>query len=128
MVTKFFTCRYLSSYPLVCLAAQYSQRAYIKPTGREREAHVDANWRVGTKAMVIKSVPVDDMNTIIFAIRGSQTFMDWAVNLNSAPVSPSGFLVSLILSMYLHSGLKLMLFRMTPETSVILDFYLLLAR
>ncbi|MCJ1464245.1 hypothetical protein MMC07_002858 [Pseudocyphellaria aurata] len=83
---------YLPSYPLVCLAAQYSQRAYMKPTGREREAHVDANWRMGTKAMVIKSVPIDDMNTIIFAIRGSQTFMDWAVNLNSAPVSPSGFL------------------------------------
>ena len=47
--------------------------------------------------MVIKSVPVDDMNTIVFAIRGSQTFMDWAVNLNSAPVSPGEFLVSTIL-------------------------------
>lgn len=44
--------------------------------------------------MVIKSVPIDDMNIVIFAIRGSQTFMDWAVNLNSAPVSPSEFLVS----------------------------------
>lgn len=44
--------------------------------------------------MVIKSVPIDDMNVVIFAIRGSQTFMDWAVNLNSAPVSPSDFLVS----------------------------------
>merc|ERR1712093_968503 len=27
-----------------------------------------------------------------FAIRGTQTFMDWAVNLNSAPASPEGFL------------------------------------
>jgi hypothetical protein len=49
---------------------------------------------MGTKAMVIKSVPMDDMNTIVFAIRGSQTFMDWAVNLNSHPASPEGFLVS----------------------------------
>jgi len=49
---------------------------------------------MGTKAMVIKSVPMDDMNTIVFAIRGSQTFMDWAVNLNSAPATPEGFLVS----------------------------------
>ena len=57
---------------------------------------MDANWKMGTKAMVIKSVPVDDMNTIVFAIRGSQTFMDWAVNLNSAPVSPGEFLVSAI--------------------------------
>lgn len=45
--------------------------------------------------MVIKSVPIDDMNVVIFAIRGSQTFMDWAVNVNSAPVSPSEFLVNL---------------------------------
>ena len=63
--------------------------------------------------MVIKSVPIDDMNCVVFAIRGlsssssqqqasygfaklcsgSQTFMDWAVNLNSAPVAPTGFLV-----------------------------------
>lgn len=84
----------MPSYPLLCLAAQYSQRVYTKPSGKEREAHVDANWKMGTKAMVIKSVPVDDMNTIVFAIRGSQTFMDWAVNLNSAPVSPGDFLVS----------------------------------
>jgi hypothetical protein len=48
---------------------------------------------MGTKAMVIKSVPMDDMNTIVFAIRGTQTFMDWAVNLRSAPVAPDGFLV-----------------------------------
>ena len=38
---------------------------------------MDANWRMGTKAMVIKSVPIDDMNIVVFAIRGSQTFMDW---------------------------------------------------
>jgi hypothetical protein len=66
---------------------------YTKPAGQERETHVDADWRHGTKAMVIKSVPMDDMNTIVFAIRGTQTFMDWAVNLNSVPASPEGFLV-----------------------------------
>jgi hypothetical protein len=44
--------------------------------------------------MVIKSVPMDQINTIVFAIRGTATFMDWAVNLNMAPVSPAGFLVS----------------------------------
>lgn len=65
---------------------------YSKPTGKEREAHVNADWKNGTKAMVIKSVPKDDMNIIVFAIRGSQTFLDWAVNLNSAPASPQGFL------------------------------------
>lgn len=83
---------YMPTWPLLCLAAQYSQRVYARPRGAEKETHVDADWRMGTKAMVIKSVPIDDMNTIVFAIRGSQTFMDWAVNLHAAPSSPAGFL------------------------------------
>ena len=83
---------YLPSFPLLCLAAQYSLRVYDKPTRNEREAHVDANWRLGTKAMVIKSLPLDEMNLVVIGIRGSQTFMDWAVNLHSAPVSPVDFL------------------------------------
>lgn len=84
----------MPTYPLLCLAAQYSERVYVRPAGKERDEHVDADWKMGTKAMVIKSVPMDDMNTIVFAIRGSQTFMDWAVNLNSSPAAPNGFLVS----------------------------------
>ena len=67
--------RYLPDYPLVCLAAQFSERVYTKPTGKERETHVDAEWRMGTKAMVIKSIPIDDQNAVVFAIRGTQTFM-----------------------------------------------------
>ncbi|KAK0121970.1 hypothetical protein ONS95_010241 [Cadophora gregata] len=82
---------YMPTFPLLCLAAQYSERVYTKPSGQEKEVHLDADWRLGTK-VVIKSVPMDDMNTIVFAIRGTQTFMDWAVNLNSAPASPEGFL------------------------------------
>jgi hypothetical protein len=42
--------------------------------------------------MYIKSVPMDHMSTIVFAIRGTATFMDWAVNLNTAPTAPTGFL------------------------------------
>ncbi|KAK3328562.1 Alpha/Beta hydrolase protein [Cercophora scortea] len=83
---------YIPTYPLLCLAAQYSERVYERPRGAERDAHVDADWRAGTKAMVIKSVPMDYMNTIVFAIRGTATFMDWAVNLNTEPTSPLGFL------------------------------------
>ncbi|KAK3297174.1 Alpha/Beta hydrolase protein [Chaetomium fimeti] len=84
---------YIPTYPLLCLAAQYSERVYEPPTARaERDAHVDADWRTGTKAMVIKSVPMDSMNTIVFAIRGTATFMDWAVNLDMTPTSPAGFL------------------------------------
>ena len=43
--------------------------------------------------MVVKSVPMDDMNTIVFAIRGTQTFMDWVANFNATPSPPEGFLV-----------------------------------
>lgn len=75
------------------MAAKYSEQVYTKPSGKERETYVDADWRTGAKSMVIKSVPMDDMNVIVFAIRGTQTFLDWTVNLNSAPASPAGFLV-----------------------------------
>lgn len=83
---------YMPTWPILCLAAQYSQRVYDKPTGAELDAHVSGDWLTGTKAMCIKSVPMDDMNTIVFAIRGTASFMDWAVNLNTAPVSPHKFL------------------------------------
>lgn len=83
---------YPATYPLLRLAAQYSRRVYDKPHGRERQSYVDSDWRQGTKAMVIKSLPIDDMNTIVFAIRGTQNFMDWAVNVKTAPVAPTGFL------------------------------------
>ncbi|KAJ5123746.1 hypothetical protein N7448_009843 [Penicillium atrosanguineum] len=83
---------YPATYPLLRLAAQYSRRVYDKPSGQERHSYVSSDWRQGTKAMVIKSLPIDDMNTIVFAIRGTQSFLDWAVNVNAAPVSPSGFL------------------------------------
>lgn len=86
---------YIPTWPLLCLAAQYSERVYDKPRGKEKDVQVDADHRTGAKAMVIKSVPMDHMNTIVFAIRGTSTFMDWAVNLNTAPASPVGFLVSL---------------------------------
>ena len=85
---------YMPTYPLLCLAAAYSERVYTPaalPTS-ESETHVPADWRSGTKAMILKSLPRDDMNTVVFAIRGSQTFMDWAVNYKSAPSSPQGFL------------------------------------
>lgn len=83
---------YMPTWPLICRAAKFSLNAYHKPRGAEADAYVDADWRTGTKAMVIKSVPIDEMNTIVFAIRGTQTFMDWAVNLNTATASPAGFL------------------------------------
>ncbi|CAI7655289.1 unnamed protein product [Penicillium glandicola] len=83
---------YPPTYPLLRLAAKYSRRVYDKPAGNERNSYVDSDWVQGTKAMVVKSLPIDDMNTIVFAIRGTQSFLDWAVNVNTAPTSPAGFL------------------------------------
>ncbi|KAK7414348.1 hypothetical protein QQX98_006790 [Neonectria punicea] len=83
---------YPSTWPILTLAARYSQGVYNRPTGAELDAHVSGDWLMGTKAMCIKSVPMDHMNTIVFAIRGTASFMDWAVNLNTAPVSPLSFL------------------------------------
>ena len=92
----------MSTYPLVCLAAQYSERVYVKPNSVERENHIGANFRQGTKAMTLKSLPIDDMNTIVFAIRGSSSIMDWCVNYRTAPVPPTGFLDDP--GNYCHSG------------------------
>ncbi|KAJ5795944.1 uncharacterized protein N7518_004484 [Penicillium psychrosexuale] len=83
---------YPPTYPLLQLAAKYSRRVYDKPSGHERHSYVDSDWLHGTKAMVVKSLPIDDMNTIVFAIRGTQSFLDWAVNVRAAPVSPMGLL------------------------------------
>ena len=87
--------RYIPSYTLLCLAAQYAEKVYEKPKGAERDVQVNAHWKTGTRAMCIKSVPMDHMDTIVFAIRGTATFMDWSVNLNTEPTPPTGFLVCL---------------------------------
>lgn len=42
--------------------------------------------------MVIKSIPLDHRNAIVFAIRGTQSFRDWTINLKTDPKSPEGFL------------------------------------
>ena len=83
---------YLDTWPLLNLAARYSLSVYAKPTGREKNDHIKGNRLMGTKAMTLKSLPLDDKNTIVFAIRGTSTFMDWTVNMRQEPQSPSGFL------------------------------------
>ncbi|KAJ4152775.1 hypothetical protein LMH87_009295 [Akanthomyces muscarius] len=82
---------YMPTWPLLCLAAQYSSQVYT-PTSSTEETYSASDWRAGTKAMCIKSVPMDHASTIVFAIRGTSSFMDWAVNLSTAPSSPDNFL------------------------------------
>lgn len=97
---------YIPTWPLLCLASQYSERVYEKPTGAEKNIHVGAKSRGGgggTRATVIKSVPMDHMNTIVFAIRGTASFSDWAVNLDTEPIPPAKFLVSRRNFLYWHT-------------------------
>ena len=86
---------YMPTYPLLCLAAQYSASAYISPQTRmEKKDFVRPDGRLGTKAMVLKSVPCDDKQVLVFAIRGTSalSLRDWGVNLNTEPVSPTNYL------------------------------------
>jgi hypothetical protein len=86
---------YMPTYPLLCLAAEYSANAYSQPGSRAEKRHyVSADGRTGAKAMVVKSVPCDDKKTIVFAIRGTSalSLRDWGVNLKTAPTSAAGFL------------------------------------
>lgn len=86
---------YIPTWPLICLAAQHSAHAYRSPnSSKEKEAVVSGDPALGTKAMVMKSVPCDDKKTIVFAIRGTSalSLKNWNVNLQTAPVSPAGFL------------------------------------
>ena len=88
---------YTPTYPIICLAAQYSNTAYSTPASlsrSERTSFVAADSRLGTKAMILKSIPIDDMNTIVFAIRGTSLLnpTDWGVNFSTDPIPPVHFL------------------------------------
>jgi hypothetical protein len=93
---------YMDTWPLLNLAARYSLSVYSKPQGGEKNDHIKGSYAHGTKAMVLKSLPVDDRNTIVFAIRGTSTFMDWTVNMRQEPASPAGFLDDA--DNYCHAG------------------------
>ena len=83
---------YFATWPLICLASTYSRRAYEKPSCKERQNFISGDWRRGTKTVVVKSIPLDEKNTIVLAIRGTQNFQDWAVNIRTEPTAPTHFL------------------------------------
>lgn len=93
---------YMPTWPLLCLAAQYSSQVYTSSSSSSSIAEEvvespSERHRGGSnkppRAMVIKSVPMDHAHAIVFAIRGTASFMDWAtVNLHTAPTSPANFL------------------------------------
>lgn len=82
----------MDCWRLMSIAARYSESTYHKPTSGEKEARIEASWLRLTKTMVLKWVPIDHQSTLVIAIRGTQTFSDWALNFRTAPASPRGFL------------------------------------
>ena len=84
---------YLHTWQVFWQAAEASQAVYRRPRGNEHQQYVEADWRQGTKAMVLKSVLMDEHELIVFAIRGSKwNLVDWAINFRPAPTGPAGFL------------------------------------
>ena len=84
---------YLSTWALVCLAAQASVNVYNDNSNNSREDHIPADRRAGPKAMTVQTCARDTDRVIVVAIRGSQwTTVDWTVNCRTAPTAPTGFL------------------------------------
>lgn len=84
---------YLPTWQLTCVAAEASLDVYRRPRKGEKEDYVEADWRQGTKSMVVNSRSMDEQNLIVIAIRGSKWHLvDWAVNFRPAPSEPIGFL------------------------------------
>ena len=84
---------YVETWQLFLRAASAAIAAYNGPGPDERKDHIQANSQKGTKAMVLKTITMDDKKLIVIAIRGSQwNCRDWAVNFDSEPSPPDGFL------------------------------------
>lgn len=84
---------YMPTWQIICMAAEASLDVYKRPRTGEKEDYVEADWRQGTKTMVVNSRPMDEQNLIVVAIRGSKfNLVDWAVNFRPAPTEPIGFL------------------------------------
>lgn len=79
---------YIETWRLICMAARASAEVYQRPQRDRREQYFGADWRYGTKAMVLKNTLVDGRKLVVLAIRGSRkSIVDWAINFHSAPVA-----------------------------------------
>jgi len=69
----------------ISIAAEASTAVYGCLGLTEARELVPATWNGTTKTMTLETRSLDGHNTLVVAIRGSVTMMDWAVNANSEP-------------------------------------------
>lgn len=68
--------------------------------------------------MVIKPLASDDLQSIVLAIRGTQSFRDWAVNMKTLPTAPENFLDDP--ENLCHAGFLTVAQRMVPSVAAYL--------
>ncbi|ORY01116.1 Alpha/Beta hydrolase protein, partial [Clohesyomyces aquaticus] len=84
----------LPTWSMVCRAVQASNDCYDSQARTRRGTYTPADTSKDIKAMIIDDQLIDDTHLVIVSIRGTQcqSFADWAVNKDSKPVKPVGFL------------------------------------
>lgn len=83
---------YTAMWPLLTTAAQQSLRAYDRIRDGSSEGCIKASTLRNIKAARIATIPVDEKELIVVAIRGTSAVLDWTVNLTHTPTSPQGLL------------------------------------
>ncbi|MCJ1249615.1 hypothetical protein MMC30_006841 [Trapelia coarctata] len=74
-----------SEWHEIKIAAEASTAVYGCPGPTEARELVPAAWNGTTKTMTLETRSLNGNNTLVIAVRGSVTMMDWAVNANSEP-------------------------------------------
>lgn len=84
----------LSTWSMVCRAAQASLDCYDSESLTRRGTYTPADSSKDIKAMIIDDQLIDDSRLVIISIRGTefQSLSDWAVNKAANPEKPVGFL------------------------------------
>ena len=75
----------VSEWHEISAAAEASATVYGYLGPSDARVLVPAAWNGTTKTMTLETRSLDRHNTLIIAVRGSVTMMDWAVNANSEP-------------------------------------------
>ncbi|KAF2108431.1 Alpha/Beta hydrolase protein, partial [Lophiotrema nucula] len=84
----------LPTWSMVCRAVQASNDCYDSQARTRQGTYTPADTSKDIKAMIIDDQLIDNTRLVIVSVRGTQcqSFSDWAVNKDSKPAKPVGFL------------------------------------